>query len=105
MLRIVHLVAVSVACLALSSCMIMPPMGQVRTIVYDCQGARMMVAYNPQDKTASVSWPGEPLRVLRERNAGRTFYYTDGRYRLRGQDNQVRWEISGQNPVTCYERA
>lgn len=105
MLRFVHLLAATGAVLALSSCMLMPSMNQVRTIVYDCQGARMMVAYNPNDKTASVSWPGEPLRVLREYDGGRTFTYSDGRYRLRGQDYQVQWEIRGQTPVTCRARA
>lgn len=105
MLRFVHLSAITAALVALSSCLLMPSMGQVRTVVYDCQGARMMVAYNPGDKTASVSWPGEPLRVLREYDSGRTFTYSDGRYRLRGQENTVRWEIRGQTPVTCHARA
>lgn len=75
------------------------------TIVYDCAGVRMMVAFNAEDRTASVSVPGEPLYVLAERPAASGFYYSNGSQRLRGERHEVRWEGAGAGVQTCYARA
>jgi membrane-bound inhibitor of C-type lysozyme len=69
---------------------------------YGCDdGTKLAVAFDKAAGTAQVELDNGNEIVLPQAEAGSGFFYTNGKYGLRGKGEEARWEVGRKAPVMC----
>ncbi len=75
-------------------------------VVYDCaDDTTLTVVFRQDPYEAVVDLPDGSVMTLPGAASGSGFYYTNGRYGLRGKGNEAMWEIGRMVPIDCVARA
>ncbi|MGD9602198.1 MAG: MliC family protein [Gammaproteobacteria bacterium] len=78
-----------------------PTIAEMRTVTYGCDdGVSIEVRYFPREQVAMLERDGQSME-LRQQPAASGFLYGDGRYALRGKEDDLTLEIGRRAPIGC----
>lgn len=74
--------------------------------VFECEGGLRLIVVFDNDKdppVAVVTIEGQEPQTLPIARSGSGYYYSNGRYGLRGKGEEAMWEIGRMKPIDCTQ--
>lgn len=88
--------------LAATAVLILPAESRAANIKYSCEdGTSLTVTFS--EKAADVTLPDGMKLSLPQQAAASGFWYSDGRYELRGKGEELQFAVGRMAPVTCRD--